>query len=200
VAGLAAGIRELVAAGAIPAAVSGEFVERAEERGLRLRTYRLAPGESVACTAGPDDDFVVVRLGLQLAEGESVDLVAEVADLETGARDTRLTEDVPVDPGAGEIVYLYPAPPSGPSRARSGRSRPGCVVRGASVSWVRTPSTTRRGSSSRTGAEGPSTAVGPSRTASCHRAGECERCPVAPRGAQTQLTSPSSRVKAPRWS
>lgn len=108
VAGLAAGIRELVEAGAIPAAVSGELVEGAGERGLRLRTYRLAPGESVACTAGPGDDFVVVRLGLQVEEGEWVDLVAEVADLETGARDTRLTEDVPVDPGAGEIVYLYP--------------------------------------------------------------------------------------------
>jgi Putative zinc-finger len=108
VAGLAAGIRELVAAGAIPAAVSGQLAERAEERGLRLRTYRLAPGETVACTAGPLDDFVVVRLGLEVEEGESVDLVAEVADLQTGGSDTRLTEDVPIDRGAGEIVYLYP--------------------------------------------------------------------------------------------
>jgi hypothetical protein len=108
VAGLAAGIRELVGAGAIPVAVSDRLVERAEERGLRLRTYRVAPGESVACTAGPGDDFVVLRFGLQIEEGESVDLVSEVANLETGVRDTQLTEDVPVDPGTGEIVYLHP--------------------------------------------------------------------------------------------
>jgi hypothetical protein len=105
---LAAGIREVVAAGGLPAAVTGELVDRAEARGLRLRTYRLAPGESVACTAGPDDDFVVVRFGVEVEAGESVDLVAQVADLEAGGRDTRLTEDVPVDPATGEIVYLYP--------------------------------------------------------------------------------------------
>jgi hypothetical protein len=108
VTGLAVGIRDLVAAGRLPSAVTGDLVEGAATRGLRLRTYRLAPGESVACTAAPDDDFVVVRLGVKLEEGESVDLVAQVADLETGARDTRLTPDVPVDPAAGEIVYLYP--------------------------------------------------------------------------------------------
>jgi hypothetical protein len=105
---LAAGIREAVAAGELPAAVTGELVERAETQGVRLRTYRLAPGESVACTAGPDDDFVVVRLGVEVEAGESVDLVAQVADINTGTRDTRITEDVPVDPATGEVVYLYP--------------------------------------------------------------------------------------------
>jgi hypothetical protein len=108
VAGLAVGIQELVGAGAIPVAVSGGLVERAEERGLQLRTYRVAPGESVACTAGPGDDFVVLRFGLEVEEGESVDLVAEVANLETGGRDTQLIEDVPVDPDAREVVYLHP--------------------------------------------------------------------------------------------
>jgi hypothetical protein len=108
VAALASGIRELVGAGALPSAVTGEVVERAATQGLRLRTYRLSPGDSVACTAGPDDDFVVVRLEVQVEAGESVDLVAQVADLESGGRDTRLTEDVPVDPASGEVVYLYP--------------------------------------------------------------------------------------------
>jgi hypothetical protein len=105
---LAAGIRGVVAAGAVPAAVTGDLVEGAEERGLRLRSYRLAPGESVACTAAPEDHFVVLRLGLDVDEDESVDVVADFTDLETGTRETRVNEDVVVDRGLREVVYLQP--------------------------------------------------------------------------------------------
>jgi hypothetical protein len=108
VAALGAGIWDLVAAGAVPASVTGGLVSEAGKKGLTLRTYRLAPGESVACTAGPDDDFVVVRLGVEVEEGESVDLVADVVDLESGGHDRQVTEDVSVDPATREVVYLYP--------------------------------------------------------------------------------------------
>jgi hypothetical protein len=105
---LAAGIGGVVAAGGVPAAVTGDLIERAEERGLRLRSYRLAPGESVACTAAPEDHFVVLRLGVDVEEDESVDVIADFTDLETGTRETHVNEDVVVDRRLQEVVYLQP--------------------------------------------------------------------------------------------
>lgn len=105
---LGAGIGALLAAGGIPAAVTDALVERAARLGSKLRSYRVAPGESVNCTAAPDDDYVVLRLGVHVEEGENVDLVADFTDLETGARETRRNDDVVVDRVSGEVVYLQP--------------------------------------------------------------------------------------------
>jgi hypothetical protein len=105
---LGAAISGLVRAGGFPVAVTGSLLDAVVRRGLRVRTYRLAPGDRVACTAGPEDDFVAVRLGMDAEAGDSVDLVADFVDIETGAHESRLTEDVVVDPVTAEVVYLYP--------------------------------------------------------------------------------------------
>jgi hypothetical protein len=100
-------VARLVAQGRVSAAVTGDLVEAADRRGLRVRTYRLAPGEAVACTAAPEDGFVVVRLAVDARLGEAVDLLSEVRDLTTGATSSRRIEDVPVDRSRGELVMLY---------------------------------------------------------------------------------------------
>jgi hypothetical protein len=108
VASLGAAIAALTAAGGIPVAVTGDLAEHAERRGSKLRTYRLAPGESVDCTAAPDDAFVVLRLGVDVEPDETVDVVADFTDLRTGTRETRRNEDVVVDRESREVVYLQP--------------------------------------------------------------------------------------------
>ncbi|MBX3468146.1 MAG: hypothetical protein KF878_14840 [Planctomycetes bacterium] len=105
--GLGAAVAGLVGVGAVSAAVTGALVERAAAQGLRVRTYRLAPGGRVACTAAPEDDLVALRLAVDAPEGEGVDLVAEVVDAASGARFTRRTDDVVVDRVAGEAVLVH---------------------------------------------------------------------------------------------
>lgn len=76
-----------------------------KRQGMRIREYRLAPGESVACTIRLDDDAVVGRMRVALAGVKRVDLL-ESFDLGDGAvRHTRL-EDVPFDPDADELIAL----------------------------------------------------------------------------------------------
>lgn len=105
---LRAGTVSLVRAGRVAASASASLAARAEGEGVRVRTYRLARGEQVACTASPEDDLVVIRLAGDFGGLERVDLSLEATDLATGARETRRVEDVAVDHVAGEIVLLYP--------------------------------------------------------------------------------------------
>jgi hypothetical protein len=102
-----AGVADLVREGRLSASVTVQLLDDARERGVRLRSYRLAPGESVACTAGPTDDFVVIRLVVDVEEGESVDVASEVQNLETGEGWSQTTEDVAVDRRGGELVYAF---------------------------------------------------------------------------------------------
>jgi hypothetical protein len=104
---LGQGVRELLRGGLVSVAATDALVGHAGASGINLRMYRLAPGEQVACTAAPGDDFVVIRLGLAIDAMESVDVTAEVLDVDAGRAESRLTEDVTVDRAAGEIVYLY---------------------------------------------------------------------------------------------
>jgi anti-sigma factor RsiW len=112
VAALGAAIAGLFRAGRVSASVTAELLARATAGGLAVRSYRLAPGQIVACTAGPTDDFIAMRFGLtDLADGEaeSVDLLAEILDVASGERRTQLTENVPVDHAEREIVYAWSA-------------------------------------------------------------------------------------------
>jgi hypothetical protein len=104
---IGAGIVELIRAGAISSSVTSDVVARASSQGLTLRSYRLAPGEQVACTAAPGDDFVVIRLAIDLDPAESVDVAAEITHVDSGARRTQLTEDVAFDSSSRELVFLF---------------------------------------------------------------------------------------------
>jgi len=98
-AGIEAGVREIVRKGGIGFIPSASVLERMRRDGVRMRTYRLAPGETVACTVGADDDLVVTHLVAELASVERVDVAL------TGGGIARHMAGVPVEPGRGEVVF-----------------------------------------------------------------------------------------------
>lgn len=101
--GIADGVRD----GRVSAAVTGTLVAQATRHGAHVREYRLQPGETIACTAGPDDSFVAIRLAAPAA-GAEVTLDVEFHDLTTGARLARRIDGVPVDARTAEVVLLFP--------------------------------------------------------------------------------------------
>jgi hypothetical protein len=109
VAALGSEIAALVRSGGATASVPASLVARAEREGVRVRTYRLAPGEVVPCSAAPEDDYVAIRLAGEYGRAERVDVSLEATALAGGERQAQRLEDVPVDRSAGELVLLYPA-------------------------------------------------------------------------------------------
>jgi hypothetical protein len=105
---LASALRAAVHRGALRAVITPRFLESLKERGLRIREYRLAPGDRVACTIGLEDDAVVGRMQAPLAGVTRVD-VLESIDLGGGRVERLRLEDVPFDPLAGELITL-PSP------------------------------------------------------------------------------------------
>jgi hypothetical protein len=98
---LASGLRVLVGQGAIQAAVSRAFVDRATASGMKLREYRVLPETSVNCTLAPDDDLLVTSLVAPLGGVERLDVLMLYPD---GGPSQRL-EDVPFDAAAGEVLF-----------------------------------------------------------------------------------------------
>ena len=72
---------------------------------MRIREYRLAPGERVACTIRADDDAVVSRMQVPLAGVKRVDALQSL-DLGDGHVQQWRVEDVPFDPDADEMLSL----------------------------------------------------------------------------------------------
>jgi hypothetical protein len=104
-AALASGIRGAVRNGAVQAVITQRFLDAMKRDGMRIREYRLAPGERVACTIGADDDAVVSRLQAPLAGVGRVDAIQSL-DLGDGRVKQWRTEDVPFDPKADEVLSL----------------------------------------------------------------------------------------------
>ena len=98
-AALSAGTKQVVAAGDFGAVVTGSFVARLKDAGLKVREYRVPPGGSVACTIAPQDDVVVSRLSAALRGIERLDLIVHGPGV-----DVRL-EDVPFSSEADEVLY-----------------------------------------------------------------------------------------------
>jgi len=105
VAALAFGIHAAVRNGAVRAVITQPFLEHMKRQGMRVREYRLAPGERVACTIRADDDAVVGRMQVPLAGVKRVDALQSL-DLGDGRVQQWRVEDVPFDPDAGEVLYL----------------------------------------------------------------------------------------------
>ena len=72
---------------------------------MRIREYRLAPGECVNCTIRADDDAVVSRMQLPLAGVQRVDALQSL-DLGDGRVQRWRLDDVPFDPNADEVLSL----------------------------------------------------------------------------------------------
>jgi hypothetical protein len=100
-------VRRLVRSGAVSAGITTALLESAKSNGLVFRTYALAPGTTVACTAAPEDDFILVRLAVPAATEGRVDLKTEMLDLDTGRQSEHFTADVPVDKTTGELLVAY---------------------------------------------------------------------------------------------
>jgi hypothetical protein len=96
-----------VRAGELSAPVTASLLERAAADGLLLRQYSVHPGETVACTASPEDDFVVIHLAGSLSAQRSVSMRIETEDLEHGGRQVRELPTVPVDQDRGELFLLF---------------------------------------------------------------------------------------------
>lgn len=98
---LTKGIRYLVRKGALRGIVTGSFVDRLAREGLRVREYRLGPGERVACTVTREDDLLVGRLSVDLTGLERVDFV--VCDAQGEERER--WEDIPVSSSMREVIF-----------------------------------------------------------------------------------------------
>ena len=99
------GIRAAVRSGRVQAVITPALLAHMRRDGLRIREYRLAPGERVACTIRADDDAVVGRMQAPLAGVTRVDAL-ETLDLHDGRASQWRVEDVPFDPAAGEVISL----------------------------------------------------------------------------------------------
>jgi hypothetical protein len=95
-------VRRALLEGHVAGAVSGRFIERLREDGLQIREYRLAAGDSVACTVSPDDDLVVSYLRAPL---EGVRQLDAVFDDHTG---THRTTHIPFDAARNEVTFIAP--------------------------------------------------------------------------------------------
>lgn len=104
-AALASGIRAAVRGGAVQAVITQSFLDYMQRQGMRIREYRLAQGERVACTIGANDDAVVSRMQVALAGVTRVDALQSL-DLHDGRIEQWRVEDVPFDPAADEMLSM----------------------------------------------------------------------------------------------
>lgn len=104
---IGASIGDLVRHAGVGASVNGAFLERAIQDGLTLREYRIPAGETVSCTAGPED-LVVVRLEAEYGGSTELELDVAFHDLESGETAPVQTRPVVADHELGEIVLVFP--------------------------------------------------------------------------------------------
>ena len=100
-AAISAGTKQVVVTGDFGAVVTGPFVARLKQAGLRVREYRVPPGGSVLCTIAPQDDLVVGRMRAVLGGIDRLDVLFHTSAHGGPAR----LEDVPFDAEAGEIIF-----------------------------------------------------------------------------------------------
>lgn len=106
-AALSAGVRASVRAGALGLVVLAPFVEAMKRAGMRLREYRLGPGESVNCTIRADDDVVISYIRAPLTDVRRLDLLQRIEVGGVEQPEVRL-EDVPFDARSGEVLFIPP--------------------------------------------------------------------------------------------
>lgn len=104
---IAAAVRRAVVRAEIGANVTGAFLDRAAADGLSRREYRLEPGQTVACSAGPEDLFVV-RIAADFADAVELTAHVDFRDLSTGSSRTLPPRGVLPDVESGEVVLVFP--------------------------------------------------------------------------------------------
>jgi hypothetical protein len=101
---LAEAIRRVARSGAVRVVVSGSLLEEAQREGLRVRSYSVAAGGGVDCTVTAEDDLLIARLAVDVAEAGQVDLcLCDGSGVEMGRM-----RDVPVRAGGAEVLLSEP--------------------------------------------------------------------------------------------
>jgi hypothetical protein len=90
--------------GGVQLILTPRIAAQLESSGLKLRTYRAAPGEVVPCGVGADDDLVVSWLSADFSGAERIDLISR-----SGGQTLRFFEDVPIDRDANRIGFTLSA-------------------------------------------------------------------------------------------
>lgn len=103
----ASAIVALMRGGAITASVTAGIANRMARDRLNVRTYVIEPGETVACTVGRDDDFLLGRFVLPAGTYARVDLRV----LDQAGRELMRTPDLPIDARSRHAIMIMPAGP-----------------------------------------------------------------------------------------
>lgn len=94
------GIQACAERGGMHAIVSESFVQEMNQRGLRIREYRIPRNGSVRCTIAPDDDVLISRIEVPLTGVERLDLEWDGDPAFAGVR----WEDVPFRADADTLL------------------------------------------------------------------------------------------------
>lgn len=97
-------VRDVVRRGRFQAIVTDAVLNRLAREGTRMRTFILDPGAVVPCAVWADDQLIVSRLRADFTGLERVSLVMQV-----GGEEVDRLSDVPVRPGAGELIEAFSA-------------------------------------------------------------------------------------------
>lgn len=97
---LSHGVKRAFAGGLVQTFVTGAFVDRLREQGLRVREYRVPVDGSVNCSVSANDDVLIGRMSASLDGVRRVDAGLR---LSSDADETWVI-DVPFDPATGEVV------------------------------------------------------------------------------------------------
>jgi hypothetical protein len=118
---LAEGLRTLARSGSLQVVISDRVVNQAAATGLRVREYAAQPGENVQCTVAADDDLLVARLAVDLAEAPRVDL----SWCDSKGAEVRRMTDIPIRAGAESVIcqqsitWAKASPSSSTARSRA---------------------------------------------------------------------------------
>ena len=97
-------LRDVVRRGRFQAVVTDTVLNRLARDGTRMRTFVVEPGDIVPCAVWADDDVIVTRMRADFTGLDRVTVAMEV-----GGREVDRLTDVPVRPGAGELIEAFSA-------------------------------------------------------------------------------------------
>jgi anti-sigma factor RsiW len=105
IAELAGGVARVVSGrGGLVLPMTTSLVDRLQARGVRMRHYRLGPGDVVPCGVGAEDDLLVTWLRAELEGVSRVDITMRNEQGPMGR-----IEDVPIDAITGQVIYSFGA-------------------------------------------------------------------------------------------
>jgi hypothetical protein len=97
----------LVRRGGLSSSATTALINRMARDRLNIRAYTLEPGDIVACTVAPQDDFLLGSFVLPEPGHASVDMVV----LDGGGHEFQRMRDVPVDARTGRVMTFIAARP-----------------------------------------------------------------------------------------